>query len=188
MSNYITNRITLIGNDAVKKLANDLNSKFLKEHQKKTGDTMVLAGKLLLGLKNHGGNIAAFADCREIYFQNDSYWMHKQALTLITVNGRVNKVQDLILLQAVDLDEKAIVCCDYFDEYGLIFGSRYILLADNQIREYIHEPECKGYDLDSERGRKSFDSAALKIKQTAFRQMKKGYKWVNDELFIKLKV
>ena len=81
----------------------------------------------------------------------------------------------------------AIVCCDYFDEYGLIFGSRYILLVDNQIKEYIHEPECKGYDLDSERGRKSFDSAALKIKQAAFKLMKKDNRWIQDEMFIKLK-
>jgi hypothetical protein len=187
MSNSITNRITLIGNGAVKKLANDLNAKFLKDHLKKSGDTMITAGKLFLNLKNHGENIAAFAECREVYYQNDTLWMHKQAFTLITVNGKVNKVQDLVLLQAVDLDEKAIVCCDYFDEYGLFYGTRYVLLADNQIKEYITEPECKGFDLDSARGRNSFDSMALKNKLATFKLMKKENKWVTDDMFIKLK-
>ncbi|MDH6421327.1 hypothetical protein M2131_001268 [Polynucleobacter sphagniphilus] len=187
MSNAITNRITLIGNDVVKKYVADINSKFLKEHQKKSGDTMVMAGKLFLGLKNHGENIAAFAECREIYYQNDTHWMHKQAFTLISVNGKAQKVQDLILLQAADLDEKAIVCCDYFDEYGLFYGTRYVLLANNQIKEYVIEPECKGFNFDTTRGMASFESAALKNKLAAFKLMKKENKWIDDEMFIKLK-
>lgn len=199
MANFVTNRIRLIGNEAIQQLAQEINRRFSEDQKKNNFQTDTTSvGRILYGLE---GDEAYLAD------EMNAKWVHPdgpfaewEPLRLISGWRPVTEIQDHILWYAAKLDPKVIVYMEYDDEMPNFIGARYVLLDDSEIQSFESELDTTTFGVVSE---DEVDDYIEKNKTTgefekiiswdqlwdllyqqqfnAFKKMKSEYKWVKDD-------
>ena len=201
MANFVTNRISLIGNYAIKELSKEINRRFNEDCRLNNNysDTSQV-GRLLFGLS---GDAAYLSD------KLDAKWVHvdgglgeDEALRLISGWRPVFEIQNQILECAYKLDPHVIVYMEYDDEMPNFIGVSYATLEKGSIIEFDIEKELRGwlvaYDSDYEEAfkanlvSKEYEGVLRweevwevmqDIRTEAFTALKARYSWVNDSMF-----
>ena len=199
MANFVTNRIRLIGNDAIKQLTQEINRRFTDDIKKNNYETDTPSvGRILFGYE---GDKAHLSD------EMSAKWVHPdgpfdswEPLRLISGWRPITEIQDHILWYAAKLDSKVIVYMEYEDEMPNFVGARYVLLDDSEIQSFESELDTSNFGVVSE---DEVDDYIEKNKDTeefekiiswnelwdllyqqqcnAFKEMKSEYKWVKDD-------
>lgn len=200
MANFVTNRISLIGNDAIKELSREINRRFNEDCRltNNYSDTSQV-GRLLFGLS---GDAAYLSD------KLDAKWVHvdggldeDEPLRLISGWRPVFEIQNQILECASKLDPHVIVYMEYDDEMPNFIGVSYATLEKGSIIEFDIEKDLTSYlvayDSDYEEALKSNLSSKeyeevlrwedvwdlmSDMRLEAFAALKARYSWVKDSM------
>ncbi|MEA9569125.1 hypothetical protein [Polynucleobacter sp. AP-Nickl1-40-C4] len=140
----MTNRISLIGNDAIKELAKEINRRFNEDCRLNNNysDTSQV-GRLLFGLS---GDAAYLSD------KLDAKWVHidggldeDEPLRLISGWRPVFEIQNQILECASKLDPHVIVYMEYDDEMPNFIGVSYVTLKKGDIIEFNMQKDLSSW-------------------------------------------
>lgn len=199
MANFVTNRIRLIGNGAIKQLTQEINRRFTEDIKNNNYETDTASvGRILFGYE---GDKAYLSD------EMSAKWVHPdgpfddwEPLRLISGWRPVTEIQDHILWYASKLDPKVIVYMEYEDEMPNFVGARYVLLDDSEIQSFeseldtsnigvVSEDEVDDY-IEKNKDTKKFEKIIsweelwdLLYQQqiNAFKEMKSEYKRAKDD-------
>jgi len=200
MANFVTNRISLIGNEAIKELSREINRRFNEDCRLNNNysDTSQV-GRLLFGLS---GDDAYLSD------KLDAKWVHvdggldeDEPLRLISGWRPVFEIQNQILDCASKLDPHVIVYMEYDDEMPNFIGVSYATLEKGSIIEFDIEKELRGwlvtFDSDYEEAfkanlvSKEYEEVLRweevwdlmsDMRLEAFAALKARYSWVKDSM------
>ncbi len=201
MANFVTNRISLIGNDAIKELSREINRRFNEDCRLNNNysDTSQV-GRLLFGLS---GDAAYLSD------KLDAKWVHvdggldeDEPLRLISGWRPVFEIQNQILECASKLDPQVIVYMEYDDEMPNFVGISYVVLEDGEIIEFDIETDLSNClvayesDYQKELARNQETNEYERVldwdgvweivsenRREAFKAMKKKYSWITDAMY-----
>ena len=147
MSNFVTNQIVLIGNEAIKNLAIEINRRFSIDWAK-TGIDKTAVGRILYGLKGNSSLLRSSISATSVFCEAPLGPL--DSLRLISERYPIREVQDHILRHASKLDPKLIVYMEYREEYPRFVGARYALIKDSEIKAYEENIDTYGYTVVTE--------------------------------------
>jgi len=201
MANFVTNRITLIGNDAIKELSREINRRFNEDsHLNNDYSDTSQVGRLLFGL---------FGDAAYLSDKLNAKWVHvdgglgeDEPLRLISGWRPVFEIQSHILECASKIDPHVIVYMEYDDEMPNFVGVSYITLEDDEIIEFDIETDLSNclvaYDGDYEdefaRNQETNEYEQVlnwedvweivsENRREAFEAMKARYSWITEAMY-----
>ena len=201
MANFVTNRITLIGNSAIKELAKEINRRFNADSElsKNYSDTSQV-GRLLYGLSGEEVYLSKALNAKWVY--PDLPLDEEEPFRLISGWRPVFEIQSHILKYASTLDPNVIVYMEYDDESPNFVGISYITLENDTIIEFDIETDLTNclvafendYEEELARNQKTLEYERVltweqvwdlmnENRKEAFEALKAIYSWVQDSMF-----
>lgn len=158
MANHVTNRITLLGNSAIKKLFNEMVSRFkIDLSRTRNIDDNGSIGRVLYGLKGEEAKLG--------YQETGANWVYveeplesDEPLRFISAWNPIPKLQDYILRHASMLDPNVIVINDYSEETARFIGCRIVTIFNGRKIEFIEHEDTSDITLVDDESDKDSDS------------------------------
>ena len=186
MSASITNRLTVSGNDLLKKFVKKLNEEFIKDQEKKGSNRETAVRRILYG---HTPEIAEWLssdeNTKQINFYDETGWRPiDSAISFISHSSTIDELQDYLLVTLSRLDPWVLICNQHFDEYLASITTRYSLMCDLSPAEIEINKEIKVPSTQTDAFFSKFDKMALKEKEKAFALVKKKFNWIQDDRYL----
>jgi hypothetical protein len=177
MATFTENRLNLIGNDDVTRLAIEINHRFLMDKNSTNSNDRTAVGRILYGLE---GDIADLTDTaiqggRSITYIDETNWRSPNALSFVVVNADACNVQDHIAICIAKVDPDVVVANWIRDEYFREATYRYVRVIDGQICEYVSKLPLPQGNYYTENGKKRLDKFEKQSQKNAFNLLKSDF-------------
>jgi hypothetical protein len=174
MATFTENRMNLIGNDQITRLAKEINRRFLMDMKNRSADRNTAVGRILYGF---GGEKADLTDTaiqggRSIAYLDETNWRSSNALSFVVVNSDACQVQDHIARCAATIDPNVVVSNLIRDEYFREATFRYVHVIDGQVREYVSKVALPQGNYYSDAGQKRLMKFEKQSQKNAFNLLK----------------
>jgi hypothetical protein len=149
MANFVKNHIRLIGNEAIKQLAKEINRRLIEVLKKNDFEKdLTVVGKILYGYDDDKADLSK--EMRAKWVHPDGQIEEWYPLNLVSGWWPVKEIQDHILRCAAKVDPKVIVYMEYDDEMPNFVGARYILLDNGKIKSFESEIDTSNFNVVTE--------------------------------------
>ena len=147
MANHVTNRITILGNSAIKSLVKEMIHRFELDLARNKGiDDNGCVGRVLYGLKEGQAKIGFEVTGSNWVYVEGPFEIDKP-FRFISAWSTVGQLQDYILTHAAKLDKNVIVINEYSEETARFIGCRIVQLHQGNILEYIEHEDTSGLTI-----------------------------------------
>ena len=186
MSTSITNRLTISGNEQVKKFVKKLNEDFIKDGDEKGSNPETAVRRIIYG---HTPEIAEWLagdeNTKEIMYTDETHWRPiESTISFISRSSTIEELQDYLLVTLSRLDPWVLICNQYFNDYLTSITTRYSLMSDLAPAEMEIVKEVNVPKNQTDAFFNKFDKIATKDKEKAFALVQKKFNWIQDDLYI----
>jgi hypothetical protein len=177
MATFTENRMNLIGNDQITRLAKEINRRFLIDMKNQNADRNTAVGRILYGLVGIKADLTdtAIQGGRSIAYLDETNWRSPNALSFVVVNSDACKVQDHIARCAATIDPNVVVANLIRDEYLREATFRYVHFNDGQLREYVSKVALPQGNYYSDAGQKRLIKFEKQSQKNAFNLLKNDF-------------
>jgi hypothetical protein len=186
MSTSVTNRLTINGNDQVKKFIKKLNQEFIKDEEKKGSNPATAVRRIIYGhTPEIAERLSGDENTKDInYYDETHYRPIESAISFISHSSTIDELHDYLLVALSRLDPWVLICNQYFDEYLTSITTRYSLMCDLSPAEIEIIKEVKVPNIQTDSFLNKFDKMAQKEKEKAFTLVQKKFNWIQDDRFL----
>ena len=186
MGMSVTSRLTISGNDQVKKFVKKLNQDFINDYKKNGSRNETSRRRIIY---NHPLEIANWLSSSEntkrIYFMDESSFRSiENSITFVSQGSTIEELQDYLLITLSRLDPWVLICNQYYNDSLSSITTRYSLMHDlspDEVETYV---EVKAPNVESDAFYNRITKMRLKEKEKAFKLVKKQFNWIKDDRYI----
>jgi hypothetical protein len=186
MSASITNRLTISGNEQVKKFVAKLNAAFIKDYKENGLRNETSLRRIIY---SHPPEIAKLLshdkNSKSIYFMDESSWRATDTcITFISQGCTIEDLQDYLVITLSRLDPWVLICNQSTNDYLSSIKTRYSLMSDLWLDIVEISQVVKVPQVETDAFYNRVTRLTLKEKEKAFKLLKKKFNWIKDDLYL----
>ena len=186
MGASVTNRLTISGNEKVKKFVQKLNEDFIKDYKENGFRNESSLRRIIYGYPPEIAKLlSSNENAKRIYFMDESSWRSNEScITFVSQGSTIEDLQDYLLITLSRLDPWVLICSQSINDYMSSIKTRYSLISDLWPDKIETSQVVKVPNVETDAFYNRVTRMTLKEKEKALKLVKKKFNWIKDDQYL----